>query len=490
MSNKKKKWIAWITALVCTVVCCIGGLLLHRTHSADAYVSQPEYIINDSTERSGTAVVNRVSDFAQWTVPGPFNTGDSFQLDFDTKGSEEMQVYFWGHGNYRQVSNIYNVTTDEMGAEGATDGRTHIYLTPDYKHYTIRFRLGSTGDANEDKYVMFRCMSGCSATIKNVKFRTYEKTSLKYDKKFVGWNTKTDGTGTWYQEGDNIKSGTLKSDMDLYAQWADASYDFGYTGEVQTFKAPFDGTYKLEVWGASGGGDSTYTGGKGGYSYGEIKLKKDQPIYVTVGQAGSYVTGAWASTPATFNGGGKGVAWQGSDSAAGSGGGATSIQLTQQGDGQLKNYFSDQNDVLIVAGGGGAGSHCNGSNWGAGGYGGGESGGNAVRMNSRGWNVGGSTIGGSQSKQTNGGNFGSGDYHIYSNGDNRWDAFVGGGGGWYGGVSSDIQGAGGGSGHVSSALTNAKTIAGNTEFEEPWAETATGHTGNGYARITLVKTGR
>lgn len=30
-------------------------------------------------------------------------------------------------------------------------------------------------------------------------------------------------------------------------------WNFDYTGAVQTFTAPRDGTYKLEVWGAQGG---------------------------------------------------------------------------------------------------------------------------------------------------------------------------------------------------------------------------------------------
>ena len=41
-----------------------------------------------------------------------------------------------------------------------------------------------------------------------------------------------------------------------------------HTGSVQTFTAPSATTYKLEVWGAQGGGN----GGKGGYSIGNISL--------------------------------------------------------------------------------------------------------------------------------------------------------------------------------------------------------------------------
>jgi len=80
---------------------------------------------------------------------------------------------------------------------------------------------------------------------------------------------------------------------------------------------------------------------------------------------------------------------------------------------------------------------------------------------------------------------------------------TGGGGGWYGGGSNNNPG-GGGSGYVYSSstasnypsgcllnssyyLTNAQTIAGNTSFPAPGGGSETGHSGNGYARITLVE---
>lgn len=80
----------------------------------------------------------------------------------------------------------------------------------------------------------------------------------------------------------------------------------------------------------------------------------------------------------------------------------------------------------------------------------------------------------------------------------------GGGGGWYGGGSGEKSGAGGGSGYVyasSSAsnypsgcllnsshyLSDAQTIAGNLSFPSPGGGSETGHSGNGYARITLIE---
>ena len=66
-------------------------------------------------------------------------------------------------------------------------------------------------------------------------------------------------------------------------------YKFDSVGE-HFLKTPFDGIYRLEVWGAQGG--PTYyngrnvQGGKGGYSAGTIHLKKGTLLYIHVGGEG------------------------------------------------------------------------------------------------------------------------------------------------------------------------------------------------------------
>lgn len=80
-----------------------------------------------------------------------------------------------------------------------------------------------------------------------------------------------------------------------------------------------------------------------------------------------------------------------------------------------------------------------------------------------------------------------------------------GGGGWYGGgAGGAVSGGGGGSGYVYTSstasnypsgcllnssyyLTDAQTIAGNTAFTSPTGTNETGHTGNGYIRITVIE---
>ena len=66
-------------------------------------------------------------------------------------------------------------------------------------------------------------------------------------------------------------------------------WDYEYTGNIQYLVVPKKGNYKLEVWGASGGGlDNNYLG-YGGYSKGTINLNKNQKLYIYVGGAGTTI---------------------------------------------------------------------------------------------------------------------------------------------------------------------------------------------------------
>ena len=120
------------------------------------------------------------------------------------------------------------------------------------------------------------------------------------------------------------------------------SWDFSYTGVVQSFTAPYTGKYYLQTWGASGGGANSDKTGWGGYNTGYYNLTKGQTIYIVVGGAGSQSANGASGG---YNGGGS------SSNSAGSGGGATSITLTNRG--VLKNFSSHRDEVIMVAGGGG-----------------------------------------------------------------------------------------------------------------------------------------
>lgn len=261
-------------------------------------------------------------------------------------------------------------------------------------------------------------------------------------------------------------------------------YLFEYTGSVQEVTLPA-GKWKLEVWGASGGGSTVVAnseGGKGGYSKGIIQLTTATDLYIYVGGRGTNDDGSYTSKfelSGGYNGGGFGLSWSGTQHNGGGGGGATDIRV-----GQDSLYAR-----VIVAGGGGGGSDD-----GIGGYGGGITAG-----------IGNSTFTAAQLDK--GHSFGNGQNTPYTGGEAG-----GGGGGWYGGLAGNdenIPGSGG-SGWVYTAdnfsawqtgkptdaanwllsdsyyLTDASTIAGNELFLGPDEIEATGHTGNGYARITWV----
>lgn len=260
--------------------------------------------------------------------------------------------------------------------------------------------------------------------------------------------------------------------------------NFDYTGAVQAIALP-KGIYKLECWGAQGGYSSSNSGievgmgGKGGYSVGTITLNQKTPIYIYAGGVGS-ISGNGKADGGFPNGGSS---WA-SDTSEGAGGGG--------GSSDIRIGTDSLHARVIVAGGGGGGGEDNE----IGGYGGGETGGTS-----------GSGTPGSQTAPS--GYFGIGGHTSYDGG--------GGGGGWYGACPAggqttpatsnsgdDTSGSPGGSGYVYTSSTaknypngclvnsthyliNAKTIAGNTSFPSPSGTSETGHSGNGYCRITVIE---
>ncbi len=275
-----------------------------------------------------------------------------------------------------------------------------------------------------------------------------------------------------------------------------------YTGALQNYNVPITGSYKIEAWGAYSATIGTAAGGKGGYASGTITLTAGQVLNIYVGSSGSLTTTGW-------NGGGTNFDW-GSGHGGGGGGGATDVRVNGTA---LK-------DRIIVAGGGGGPVYYNSSNCGIGGYGGGLTGGSSVTSVYSGLATGGTqTAGGAKGIYTqyssfvgyNGqdGSFGQG-------GNANIDIGGGaGGGGYYGGGSgarNDYNGLSGGAGgssfvsgftgcnavdtsgnhtgqpnHFSGLIfTGGQIISGNALMPNPTGGNETGHTGNGYLRITVI----
>ena len=264
--------------------------------------------------------------------------------------------------------------------------------------------------------------------------------------------------------------------------------EFEYTGEEETYVVPQDGTYELETWGAQGGTvvDSC-DGGYGGYSYGQVELKKGDILYINVGGVGT--CNVSSSSKGGYNGGGDALSINGYKMC--SGGGATHI-ATKSG---LLQSLSDSIDSILIASGSGGGSGSTGSSCNSkGGSGGGISG--TVPKNNCsdcGTRSGGTQTSGGKSRFGTGGfGFGAGSTTSYS---------VGGGSGFYGGAGDSYEwGATGGSGYIgNSKLTNkkmycydctessdesTKTISTTNVSETPTKNNA--KKGSGYAKITLL----
>lgn len=266
--------------------------------------------------------------------------------------------------------------------------------------------------------------------------------------------------------------------------------NFNYTGAVQSVTLP-KGIYTLECWGAQGGNRSqdsasaTVTGsGLGGYSIGTLTLTQLTTCYIYVGgQGGMSSSTGNVKVEGGFNGGGF-ASHESTGEPGNGGGGATDVRIAQD---------SLYARVIVAGGGGGSGEDNE-----TGGYGGGETGGAGSGNTSL-----------TQASQTSGGanSFG------FGLGGNTYNGGAG-GGGWYGGASrysvssystgDDSEGGGGGSGYVYTSstaknypsgcllnssyyLSAAKTIAGNTSFTSPTGSSETGHSGNGYCRITVIE---
>ena len=249
---------------------------------------------------------------------------------------------------------------------------------------------------------------------------------------------------------------------------------------MEEFSAPVAGEYKLQCWGAHG-----CDGGNGGYSEGIWKSAIDKnTLYVCVGQCGLWEVPPYNNKPNNIT----------RFAIAYTGGGSTNITTTNRG--ELKNFAPDscRNEVLIVAGGGGA------LEWhGQGGAGGGLAGkdGNPTTTGGR-KGTGGSQDSGGITGVLPGdtsvnGMFGVGGYgYVYNDNEGYKcnDYGAQGGGGWYGGGGASFAGAAGGGSSYIGGVTNGKTIAGDsTNPKQPTPDGKSeqiGQSGNGACVITQL----
>ena len=334
---------------------------------------------------------------------------------------------------------------------------------------------------------------------------------------------------------EKISKTEIAKDMCQYS--TGNTWEFNYTGGEQTFTAPCDGEYKIELWGAQGGGKSIYVGGLGAYTSGEIDLEANTSLYLIVGGAGSLPTNS-SNITGGFNGGGGTYGSPAGNvyyNIAGTGGGATDVRISSSTiiyDSTHKTYMTNINNLykrIMVAAGGGGGTSGDIDGWKSTGYG--ASAGGLIGYDGVGTYYGDDkkTIGGSQISGGAGqivttrhaGNY----VHagLGYGGAQGWAPWGGGGAGYYGGGSGGgWSGAGaGGSSFISghdgcNAVNSSGSHTGQPNHYSGYVftdtimidgagykwtnvkgeytgmpthdgkSTMTGNSGNGYAKITLV----
>ena len=222
----------------------------------------------------------------------------------------------------------------------------------------------------------------------------------------------------------------------------------GQSGDFQRWMAPRDVTVQLKLWGASGcvcywWSSMISKQGRGGYTFGTVKMKKGESLWFIVGQVGRPGTnknGGW---------GGGGKSWTEGGVGGSSGSGGTHVFWGAKNSGAPPFPTSDSNDYrILIAGGAGATSteECgaNDNEDRSGGHGGGSTGIRGGKGNECGGGYGGS--------QSRGGNKGcnegyNGERYFGGRGA-RNDAGAGGGGYFGGGGGGYNSGGGGGSAYI------------------------------------------
>ncbi|WP_107612584.1 glycine rich domain-containing protein [Clostridioides difficile] len=255
-------------------------------------------------------------------------------------------------------------------------------------------------------------------------------------------------------------------------------WNFNYRGTEQNVTLK-PGKYKLECWGACGGSRASSPPGqvKGGYTCGELVLKKQTVLYAYVGQSGyeKVNSGEPLSSSRSYNGGASANdVIVGSYKYSSRGGGATDFRL-------IGGEWDNPQGLLsriIVAGGSGSSRAATVGSFGLGGG----------FVGSMGVGGGYTCTGGSQYE----GGIAYGSSYNASFGKGGGGAGVAGGGGWFGGAGSIYDGVGGGgSGY---ALTkDSYKLKGYIPTSEYWLENVNSIAGgnttkaDGYAKITLLQ---
>ena len=276
--------------------------------------------VYDTGEYTGSqpSSASTYNDFKQYSIPAPFAAGEVYQLDVDVKGSGTLYNYFYGAANYLQVASW----TNSNGQSGSgTDGFNQIPLTSSYTHYTVRFTLSNNGNTGVVKYLLFRAMPGCTATIKNISFK------------------KVSSSSTAYVNGQSVKNltSTNGATVNLYAIWDANAYTVKYNGNNNTGGSTASSSHTYDTAKALTTNGFTRTG----YTFTgwSTSASDTSKVYDT----GEY-TGSQPSSASTYN-----DFKQYSIPAPFAAGEVYQLDVDVKGSGTLYNYFYGAANYLQVA---------------------------------------------------------------------------------------------------------------------------------------------
>ena len=295
------------------------------TYTFKNWMGASNAIVNETATYTGTGtdISSGYKDIKQWTASQPFAAGQKFILEFDAKGTGSFINYFYGASGYLQCS---NATSSEGVTSSGSDGNITHTLTDEFKHYTITWTLGSTGNGAVNKYVLFRIMNGNNTiTFKNVKFYKAELSSgnvrtfsnqqnvnnLTATANGIYWMvadwtpasvtlpspTRTAYTfGGWYKEaacsnliGNGGASYTPKYNLTMYAKWTPVQYTITYDTDGGNTIA--NKTYTIEST------DTLPTPTKNGYTFAGWKPTTSVGSWSTTStyNAGTSLTGKYGT---------------------------------------------------------------------------------------------------------------------------------------------------------------------------------------------------
>lgn len=251
--------------------------------TTNGFTKTGNYFLNWNTKAdgSGTAYTNGQSVnnltstngaiielYARWrpyalTLQFDANGGSTSSTFYSTSGAE----IYWHNGDYRvQQTNKYNVivsiptaaqyelfktgytagnwSTAKSGGTQYSQGDTSktvsalcpsiangaqtmtLYMLWNPISYTVKFNgNGSTGGSTASLGMTYDVS-------KNLTSNGFTKTGYH----FAGWNTKADGTGTAYYNGQSVRNMTTVNGttINLYAQWSTNSYSIAFNGNGYT----------------------------------------------------------------------------------------------------------------------------------------------------------------------------------------------------------------------------------------------------------------